>query len=106
MDKFNIILADLHCPLCNPPCCFFALNDMRQWSIRYDSNSTGQEVVFELPGYHKDCIEQLLNLRVPCLSVLQDLADKVQMLLFDIRRGFRPFNDDNCTDNGVGSCNI
>jgi hypothetical protein len=66
----------------------------------------GQELVFELPGRHKDCIEQLLNLRVPCLSVLQDLADKVHMLLFDFRRGFRPFNDDDCTHNDVGSCNI
>jgi hypothetical protein len=30
----------------------------------------GQEVVLEVPGYDKDCIEQLLNLGVPCLSVL------------------------------------
>jgi hypothetical protein len=66
----------------------------------------GQEVVFELPGRHKDYIEQLLNLRVPYLIVLQDLVDKIHMLLFDFHRGFRPFNDDDYTDNGVGSCNI
>jgi hypothetical protein len=30
----------------------------------------GQEVVLELPGPHQDCIKQLLNLRVPCLSIL------------------------------------
>jgi hypothetical protein len=66
----------------------------------------GQEIVFELAGRHKDCIEQLLNLRVPCLSALQDLTDKVHNLLFNFRRGFRPFNGDDCTDNYVGSCNI
>jgi hypothetical protein len=66
----------------------------------------GQEVVFELPGRHKDCVEQLLNLRVPCLSVLQDLTDKVHGLLFDFRRDFRPFNDDNSADNCVSRCNI
>jgi hypothetical protein len=65
-----------------------------------------QEVVLELPDYHKDCIEQLLNLRVPYLSVLQDLADKLHGLLFDFHRGFRSFNGDNCADNCVGSCNI
>jgi hypothetical protein len=62
--------------------------------------------VLKLPSRHKDYIEQLLNLRVPCLSVLQDLTDKVHELLFDFCHGFRPFNDDNCADNYVGTCNI
>jgi hypothetical protein len=66
----------------------------------------GQEVVLEFPGRHKNCIEQLLNLRVPCLSVLQDFTDKVHMLLFDFRRGFRLFNGDDCTNKGLGSYNI
>jgi hypothetical protein len=66
----------------------------------------GQEVVLELPGCHKDYVEQLLNLWVPYLSVLQDLTDKVHRLLFDFRCGFRPFNDDDRTDNGLGSYNI
>jgi hypothetical protein len=66
----------------------------------------GQEVVLEVPGCHKDCIEQLLNLRVPCLSVLQDLTNKVHMLLFDFCRGFKPFNGDDCTDKYVDSYNI
>jgi hypothetical protein len=75
-------------------------------STSYWLISTTQEVVLELPGRHKDCTEQLLNLRVPCLSVLQDLTDKVHRILFDFRCGFRAFNGDDCTDNGVGSCNI
>jgi hypothetical protein len=65
----------------------------------------GQEIVLELHGRHKDCVEQLLNLRVSCLSVLHDLTDKVHRLLFDFRRGFRPFNGDNCADNCVGGYN-
>jgi hypothetical protein len=105
-DEFNIILADLHCPLCNLPHCFFALKDAQQWLIGYDSNDMGQEVVLEFPVCHKDCIEKLMNLWVPCSNVLQDLADKVHMLLFKFCRGFRPFNGDDCADNGVGSCNI
>jgi hypothetical protein len=62
--------------------------------------------MLELSGHHKDCIEQLLNLRVPSLSVLQDLADKIHKLLFNFRCSFRPFNGDDCTNNGVSSCNI
>jgi hypothetical protein len=38
-DEFNIILVDLYCPLCDLPRCFLALQDMRQWPIRYDSNT-------------------------------------------------------------------
>jgi hypothetical protein len=79
---------------------------MRQWLIRYDSNNMGQEVMLELPGRHKDCIEQLLNLRVPYLSIFQDLADKVHRLLFYFHHCFRSFNGDDCTDYGVGSYNI
>jgi hypothetical protein len=92
--------------MCDSPHCFFALKDTRQWPIGYDSNSMGQEVVLELPGYHKDCIEQLLNLRVPCLSIIQDLADKVHRLLFDLRHDFRSLNGDNCADNYVGGSNV
>jgi hypothetical protein len=100
------MLTDLYCPLCNLPRCFFALKDTHQWPIGYDSNCTGQEVVLELPSRHKDCIEELLNLRVPCLSTVQNLTNKVHRLLFDFYRGFRLFNDDDCADYGVGSCNI
>jgi hypothetical protein len=41
MDEFDIILADLHCPLCDLPCCFFALKDARQRTIGYDPNNMG-----------------------------------------------------------------
>jgi hypothetical protein len=51
-------------------------------------------------------MEQLLNLRVPYLSVLQDLTDKVHGLLFDFCRGFSLFNDNKCADNCVGSYNV
>jgi hypothetical protein len=74
--------------------------------MEYNSNSMGQEVVIELPGCHEDYIEQLLNWRAPYLGILQDLADKVHRLLFDFHHSFRPFNDDDCTDNYVSSCNI
>jgi hypothetical protein len=66
----------------------------------------GQEVVLELLGHHKYYIEQLLNFEVPCLSVLQDVTDKVHGLLFDFHRGFRTFNSDNHADNYVGSYNV
>jgi hypothetical protein len=79
---------------------------MRQWPNGYDSNGMDQEVVLELPGCYKDCIEQLLNLRVPCLKVLQDLTEKVHKLLFDFCLGLMTFNDDDCTNYCVGSCNV
>jgi hypothetical protein len=66
----------------------------------------GQEVVLELPGHHKDSIEQLLNLWIPCLSVLQDLTNKVHMLMFDFCHGFTQLNGDDCTTNDISSYNI
>jgi hypothetical protein len=42
-----------------------------------------QEVVLKLPGHHEDSVEQLLDLWVPFLCILQDLADKVQRFLLD-----------------------
>jgi hypothetical protein len=62
--------------------------------------------VIELLGHHKDCIKQLLKLRVPCLSIIHDLTDEVHVLLFDFHRGIRLFNDNNYADNCVGSCNV
>jgi hypothetical protein len=66
----------------------------------------GQEVVLELSSRHKDYVEQFLNLRVPCLSILQDLANKVHRLLFDFRCGFRLFYSDNGANKCVGGCNV
>jgi hypothetical protein len=62
--------------------------------------------MLELPGHHKDCVEQLLDLRVPYLSILQGLADNIHGLLLDFRRGFRSFNGDNGADNCVSGCNV
>jgi hypothetical protein len=64
----------------------------------------GQEVVLELPSRHEDCVEQLLNLRIPCLSVIQDLTDKVDVLLFDFCHGFWPFNDNDGADYYISGC--
>jgi hypothetical protein len=62
--------------------------------------------MLELPHHHEDCVKQLLNLWVSCLSVLQDFANKVYSLLFDFRVGFWPFYGDNSADNYVGGCHI
>jgi hypothetical protein len=92
--------------LCDPPYCFFTLKDVSQWPIGYDPNCVRQEVVLQLPSHHENCVEQLLHLRVLCLSILEDFADKVHMFLLDLYRGFRPFNDDDCANHGVGGCHI
>jgi hypothetical protein len=85
---------------------FFALKDAHQWPIAYNSDHMGQEVVLELPDHHENCVEQLLSLRVPCLSILQDLTNKIHGLLFDFCGGFWPFNDDNGADYCIGGCNV
>jgi hypothetical protein len=36
--------------------------------------------MLELSGHQEDIIEQLLDVRVHCLSIFQDLIDKVHML--------------------------
>jgi hypothetical protein len=69
-------------------------------------NSVHQEVMLELSDHHKDCVEQLLDLWVSCLTILQDLADKVHRLLLDFRRGFGSFNDNNGADNCIGGYNV
>jgi hypothetical protein len=62
--------------------------------------------MLELFGRHEDCVEQLLNLRIPCLGILQDFADKVQWMLFNFHASFWPFNDDNGVNNCVGGCHV
>jgi hypothetical protein len=62
--------------------------------------------MLELPGSHKDYIEQLLDLRVHCLSILLDFADKVHRLLFDFCAGFWSLNGDNCADNYIDGSQI
>jgi hypothetical protein len=65
-----------------------------------------QEIMLQLPGHHEDCIEQLLCPRVPCLSILKDLADKIHMLLLDFHRGLWPFNYDDSVDNCIGGGDV
>jgi hypothetical protein len=89
-------IGDLHFPLSNPPYCFFALEDACQWPIRDDPNSMRLEVVLELSSRHEDYIEKLLYLWVPCLSIFQDLANKVHWLFLDFSSSPWPFNGEQC----------
>jgi hypothetical protein len=65
-----------------------------------------QEIVLELPSHHEDCVEYLMYLRVPCLSILKDLADKVHRLLLDFHRGFWSFNGNDRADYCIGGYNV
>jgi hypothetical protein len=65
-----------------------------------------QEVVLQLRGHHEDCVEQLLYLWVPCLSILKDLIDKIHRLLLDFHHGLWPFNYDDGTDNCMGGGDV
>jgi hypothetical protein len=65
-----------------------------------------QEVVLQLPGHHEDCVEQLLNLRVSCLGILKDIADKVHMLLLDFGSSPCPFNSDDGANYCINDCHI
>jgi hypothetical protein len=47
-----------------------------------------------------------MYLRVPCLSILKDLADKVHMLFLDFRHGLLPFNSDDGADNCIGGGDV
>jgi hypothetical protein len=62
--------------------------------------------MFEIPSRHEHCVELLLHLWVPCLSVFQDFADKVYWLLFHFRVNFWPFNGNDSAHNCVGGCHI
>jgi hypothetical protein len=65
-----------------------------------------QEVMLEHPGRYEDCIEQLLNLRVPYLCMLQDLTNKVHWLLFNLCISFWLLDGVNSSNNCVGGCHI
>jgi hypothetical protein len=105
-DEFNIILTNFYSPLCNPPRCFFILEYPSQWAVRYNPNCVRQKVMLQLPSRHEYCVEQFLHLCIPCLSILQDLADKIHGMLLDFHYSFWPFNGDDCADHSVGSCHI
>jgi hypothetical protein len=62
--------------------------------------------MLQLLGHHEYCVEQFLYLLIPYLSVLQDLANKVDGLLLVFRCSLWPFNDDDCADHSVGSRHI
>jgi hypothetical protein len=47
-----------------------------------------------------------MYLRVPCLSILKDLADKVHRLLFDFCGGLWSFNGNDGADYCIGGCNV
>jgi hypothetical protein len=74
--------------------------------VRYNPNYVHQEVILYLSGHHEYCVEQFLHLWIPCLSILQDLADKLHEMLLVFRYSFWPFNDDDCADPSVGSHHI
>jgi hypothetical protein len=104
--EFNIIPVDLHCPLCDLPYCFFALEDVRQWLIGNNPYGMSQEIMLQLPGHHEYYAERLLHLWVSFLSVFQNFTNKVYWLLFYFCVTFWPFNDGNCTNECVGGCDI
>jgi hypothetical protein len=62
--------------------------------------------MLQLPGRHEYCIEQFLHLWISCLSILQDLTDKVHGLLLDFYYSFWPFNGDDYANHSVGSRHI
>jgi hypothetical protein len=72
--------------------------------IRDDPNNVCQELGLQLPGCNEDCIEQLPNLRVPCLSILKDLTDKVHRLLLDFGSGPWSFNGGDGADYYISGC--
>jgi hypothetical protein len=65
-----------------------------------------QEVWLQLPGRNEDYVEQLLNLRAPCLSILKDLVDKVHMLLLDFVSGLWLFNGGDGANYYINGCLI
>jgi hypothetical protein len=79
---------------------------MRQWPIVHDPDCVRLEVVLQFLGHYENCVEQLLHLWVLCLSVLEDLTDKVHMLLVDFHRGSRPFYRDDSADYYIRGCHV
>jgi hypothetical protein len=79
---------------------------MSQWSTGDDPNSIRQEVLLQISSHHEDCVEQLLYLHVPCLSILKDLTDKIHRLLLNIHHGLWSFNCDDGADNYISGCDV
>jgi hypothetical protein len=72
---------------------------MCQQPIGYDLYKMSQEIMIQLPGHHKYCVEHLW---VSCLCVFQNLTNEVYRLLFQFCIRFWSFNGDDC----VSGCDI
>jgi hypothetical protein len=62
--------------------------------------------MLQLPNRNDYCVKKLLYLRVSCLSILQDVADKVYQLLLCFCSDIKPLNDVDCADNCIIGGNV
>jgi hypothetical protein len=66
--------------------------------VRYNPNCVCQDGMLQLFGRHEYCVEQFLHMWIPYLSILQNFADKVHGVLFDLCYRLWPFNGNDCAD--------
>jgi hypothetical protein len=63
--------------------------------------------MFQLSGCNQDCVDQLLNLRVPGFGLIEHLADEVNRALDFVHVArFLMLDHDDCGDHAIGGRNV
>ena len=105
--EINGVRAELYRPFNDVAIGFLIMEDVAQWILSNHCYLICLKVMAELPGYNKDSVQQLLDLRIPSLRLVQDFIDEVDRALNYIGvPGFFSFNDDGDTDDTVGCSDV
>ena len=97
------VCAELYRPFNDAAICFFIIEDIAQRILSNHCYLIRLKVMAKLPRRNQYSIRQLLELWIPSLRLIQDLADKVDRALNLIGvPGFFSFDDNGRTDDTVG----
>jgi hypothetical protein len=79
--KIQLKLSQLRCPLSDVACRVRVVEHSPQREGRYHRDLMSLEVVAQLPGSDEYCVKQLVDLQIPCIGFMEDLADVVHRAL-------------------------
>ena len=105
--KINGVCVELYRPFNDAAICFFIIEDIAQRILSNHCYLIRLKVMAKLPRRNQYSIRQLLELWIPSLRLIQDLADKVDRALNLIGvPGFFSFDDDGSADDTIGCSDV
>jgi hypothetical protein len=105
--ELNGIGAELNRPFGDAPAGFFVMENVTEREFGDDDDLVIFEIMAELVGCNQDCVQQLLDLGIPSLGLVQDLADEVNRSLDLVRMpSLLALNDNSRADNSGGRSDV